>query len=179
LNHFAFFGDNNVAPWIILILGGVALVVLMFVLPTLTNRKRSAAISELRNGVGKGDLIKTVSGVIGTVVDVEDISPVDRVLVIETGAKGRETTLRMDIGGMLMIMKKAGQSQSEEVSVADEEPSFQDEAIALPQVTTEVVASSDNQAEIQEEEVKAEAKPKTKPEAKPKAAPTGKSPYKK
>ncbi|MCL2370084.1 MAG: preprotein translocase subunit YajC [Firmicutes bacterium] len=109
MNYLFIGGGNQGATIAIMVVLGIFVIGAFFVLPTLTNRKRRAAIHDLRNSVGKGDVIKTVSGVIGTVVDMEDISPVDKVMIIETGCEGCKTYMRIDFAGMLMIMSKAGQ----------------------------------------------------------------------
>ena len=95
-------------PMVLVIILVVVGLLAVMVLPMVANRKRGRAVLEMRDAIDKGDVIKTVSGVIGTVVDVEIVSPVDRIVVIETGLEGRKTTMRMDIAGVWGIISKAG-----------------------------------------------------------------------
>ena len=95
-------------PMILVIVLVVVGLLAVMMLPMFANRKRGRAVLEMRDCIGKGDVVKTVSGVIGTVVDVEAISPVDKVVIIETGCEGCRGYMRMDIAGIWGVIRKAG-----------------------------------------------------------------------
>ena len=61
---------------IIMIVVVVLLVVALIVLPMFTNKKRQKAIQELHNSIAVGDTVKTVGGIVGKIVAINDINAV-------------------------------------------------------------------------------------------------------
>ncbi len=61
------------------------MVVVLIVLPMFTNKRRNKAINDLHSSLRPGDVIKTVGGIVGTIVEIKEISPVDKEMVVETG----------------------------------------------------------------------------------------------
>jgi len=171
-----FIGGGNGPMIAILAVLGVLFIGVMFVLPAVTNRKRGAAIAEMRNSVQKGDVIKTVSGVIGTIVDMEEISPVDKVLIIETGCEGCKSFMRIDFAGMLTVMSKAGQPNpyveccngpKADDTVIEADDTVINEELPMSEVSVPAGAaeSTDNTQEVTQTETP--AKPKRSPVKKP------------
>lgn len=94
------------AEQIILIVLLAVMVVVLIVLPMFTNRRRNKAVNELYNSIVPGDVIKTVGGVIGEVKEVRQLTPVDKQIVIETGADGSKTTMVFDIQAVYQVLNK-------------------------------------------------------------------------
>lgn len=91
---------------IILIVLLAVMVVVLIVLPMFTNKRRNKAVNELYNSIAPGDVIKTVGGVIGEVKEVRQLTPVDRQIVLETGADGSKTTMVFDIQAVYQVLSK-------------------------------------------------------------------------
>ncbi len=94
------------AEQIILIVLLAVMVVVLIVLPMFTNRRRNKAVNELYNSIVPGDVIKTVGGVIGEVKEVRQLTPVDKQIVLETGADGSKTTMVFDIQAVYQVLNK-------------------------------------------------------------------------
>lgn len=129
---------------ILIVLLGLMVVVLI-VLPMFTNKKRAKAVNDLHSSVKQGDIIKTVGGVIGKVISVNEISPVDKEMVIETGIEGKKTTMVFDIQAVYQIVSKVSAptaSPYDAVTTADKKD---DEAI--DEVKQEIKAEKVEQAD--------------------------------
>lgn len=85
----------------------VLLIVALLVVPMFTNKKRAKQTDELHRSLKPGDLIKTVGGIIGTIKEIRQISPVDKEMVIETGEEGSKTTMVFDIQALYQVMSRA------------------------------------------------------------------------
>ena len=92
---------------IIMIVVVVLLVVALIVLPMFTNKKRQKAIQELHNSIAVGDTVKTVGGIVGKIVAINDINAVDKEFVLETGLEGSKTTMVFDFNAIYQVMSKA------------------------------------------------------------------------
>lgn len=122
------------AEQIILIVLLAVMVVVLIVLPMFTNKRRNKAVNELYNSIRPGDVIKTVGGIIGEVKEVREITPVDKQMVIETGAEGSKTTMVFDIQAVYQIVSKvaapAVETPAETVAETTAEPAVAEEAPA-------------------------------------------------
>lgn len=94
--------------WIYLILLG--LVVLMLVLPTITNRKRMKEYDQMVNALHVGDTIRTVGGVIGRITKISEKDGV-KTFILETGAKNNKTTMEFDIGSVGTVLKSTAKPE--------------------------------------------------------------------
>lgn len=110
--------------WIYLILLG--LVVLMLVLPTITNRKRMKEYDQMVNALHVGDTVRTVGGVIGRITKISEKDGV-KTFILETGAKNNKTTMEFDIGSVGTVLKstakpeeKAQKEEKKEETKAEE-----------------------------------------------------------
>lgn len=82
------------------------LVVALLVVPMFTNKKRARQTDELHRSLKPGDLIKTIGGIVGTIIEIRQISPVDKEMVIETGVGDNKTTMVVDIQALYMVMSR-------------------------------------------------------------------------
>ena len=94
--------------WIYLILLG--LVVLMLVLPTITNRKRMKEYDQMVNALHVGDTVRTVGGVIGRITKISEKDGV-KTFILETGAKNNKTTMEFDIGSVGTVLKSTAKPE--------------------------------------------------------------------
>ncbi|MCL2798320.1 MAG: preprotein translocase subunit YajC [Firmicutes bacterium] len=84
----------------------VVFVAAMFIWPMFSRKKNSTQANELYANLAPGDKVMTIGGIIGTIVEIEELSPVDKKILIETGAEGQKTTLWLDIKGIYQNISK-------------------------------------------------------------------------
>lgn len=89
---------------IIMIVVLVVIVVAMLVIPMFTNKKKQKEVNEMHSKVVPGAVIKTIGGIIGTVVEIRQTSAVDREMVIETGIGDNKTTMVFDMQALYQIV---------------------------------------------------------------------------
>lgn len=111
MNLFLSAEGNNATTWIFVGLL-VVLVVMLLVVPMFTNKKRAKQTNDLHNSLQPGDVVKTVGGIIGTVKEIRQISPIDKEMVIETGVGDNKTTMVFDIQALYMVMSRANSSSN-------------------------------------------------------------------
>lgn len=155
---------NGWTTWVFVALL-VVLVAALLIVPMFTNKKRAKQANELHNSLKPGDVIKTIGGIIGTIVEVRQVSPTDKELVIETGIGDNKTTMVFDIQALYQVISRADapvppvEAQASQEPAADAEQGEAAEAIAQP-VEQEVEAKSEEATVAVEapatEEVKAE-----------------------
>ena len=119
-------------PTIVFIVLLVVLIVALLVVPMFTNKKRAKQTEELHNSLQPGDLIKTVGGIIGTVKEVRQVSPVDKEMVIETGVGDNKTTMTFDIAALYQVMSRSSSTVAAKADNEDNtpEPEKADEVFA-------------------------------------------------
>jgi preprotein translocase subunit YajC len=94
------------AQQIVLIVVIVVLLAAVIVVPMFTNRKRQKQVADLHGSLEVGDTVTTVGGIVGTVVEVKTVSPVDKQFVLETGNETSKATLTFDINAIYLINNK-------------------------------------------------------------------------
>lgn len=125
---------NAIDPTTIIFIVLLALlIVALLIVPMFTNKKRARQTDELHRSLKPGDLIKTVGGVVGTIVEIRQISPVDKEMVIETGLEGSKTTMVFDIQALYQVMSRS----STIVPAGDEQPEKEDDAASSEQPAPE------------------------------------------
>lgn len=144
---------NAIDPTTIIFIVLLALLIIaLLVVPMFTNKKRARQTDELHRSLKPGDLIKTVGGVVGTIVEIRQISPVDKEMVIETGLEGSKTTMVFDIQALYQVMSRsstivpAGDEQGAEDNAADGEQTAP-EAEQPQRVVPDILADRMAQAE--------------------------------
>ena len=100
--------EGGMPPWVNWVFVGVlvVLVAALLIVPMFTNKKRAKQESERYNSLRPGDVIKTVGGIIGTVIEIRQVSPTEKELVIETGVGDNKTTMVFDIHALYQIVSK-------------------------------------------------------------------------
>ena len=109
---------NNKATSIIMIVIVVLLLVALIVLPMITNKKRQKQVQELHSSIAVGDTVKTVGGIVGKIVAINDVNAVDKEFVLETGIDGSKSTMVFDFNAIYQVMSKSGkpaEAKKEEV----------------------------------------------------------------
>ncbi|MCM1367383.1 MAG: preprotein translocase subunit YajC [Roseburia sp.] len=189
LSNMFLSAESNATTYIFVALL-VVLVVVLLVVPMFTNKKRAKQTSELHNSLRPGDVIKTVGGIIGTIKEVRQVSPVDKEMVIETGEGDNKTTMVFDIQAFYQVMSRAAGSSSQvfenedtsaqpTAEAASVEPVAEEEPVAekeQPQAAVEPTPEAEEAAVAVSQEPAAEVAPvqeeavEPTPVAKPKAA---------
>lgn len=142
------------ATTIVFIVLLVVLIVALLVVPMFTNKKRAKQTEELHNSLQPGDLIKTVGGIIGTIKEIRQVSPVDKEMIIETGVGDNKTTMTFDIAALYQVMSRTSSAAVEKTEEEDKatEPDVAEEKPAVEPIVAV------------EEPVAEEAKPESKDE---------------
>ncbi|MCL2862275.1 MAG: preprotein translocase subunit YajC [Firmicutes bacterium] len=83
----------------------VLLVGVIVVLPIFTNKKRRQQVENLHSSLRVGDKIMTVGGIIGTILKINKISPVDTEILIETGEGDNKTPLLIDVKALYQVLR--------------------------------------------------------------------------
>ena len=99
-------------PWIIIIVG---FLVFMIIMNKRNSAKRKQEVDELKNSIHVGDRIKTIGGIIGTIVAVNDNNG-EQEIVIETGLDGSKNTMVLDFQAIyqnLSYMQRKAEEEAE------------------------------------------------------------------
>lgn len=183
-------GDQNPGTIWIFVALLVVLVVVLLVVPMFTNKKRAKEANELHNSLKPGDLIKTVGGVIGTIIEIRQVSPADKEMVIETGVGDNKTTMVFDIQALYQVLSHVETPEEAEPAAAEGQEEVSD-TLAAPENEPEPIADTVEtpvqaaEPAVEEtaavaEEAPATEEPKAEAEdAAPKAKSTKKVPIKK
>ncbi|MCL2062122.1 MAG: preprotein translocase subunit YajC [Firmicutes bacterium] len=95
-NEGGFFSEPSSYILIVML---VLFVVVMFVFPIFSKRKKGQ-VNDLYVNLEVGDKIMTIGGILGTILEIKERSPMDKEILIETGAEGSKTTLWIDLKGV-------------------------------------------------------------------------------
>ena len=103
----ATWGAGEIVMVVVIVLMMVALIVI----PMITNKKRQKQIEELHNSITAGDTIKTVGGIVGTIVEIRQVNALEKEIVLETGLEGRKSTMVFDINAIYQVMAKGANAK--------------------------------------------------------------------
>lgn len=143
--------------WIYLILLG--LVVLMLVLPTITNRKRMKEYDQMVNALHVGDTVRTVGGVIGRITKISEKDGV-KTFILETGAKNNKTTMEFDIGSVGTVLKSTAKPEEKaQKEEKKEEPKAEEVKAGEKADETLEAPEAEEAEEVKDAEKVEEAKP--------------------
>ncbi len=120
----ATWGAGEIVMVVVIVLMMVALIVI----PMITNKKRQKQVEELHNSITAGDTVKTVGGIVGTIVEIREINALEKEFVLETGIEGRKSTMVFDFNAIYQVMAK-GSNAKLSASVANgakEEPTTEE-----------------------------------------------------
>ena len=94
---------NSFLPTILIVF--ILLGIVMFVMP-LFNKRKDQEKNEARNSISVGDVILTIGGIIGTVIDVETTPEGGQRFTIETGTESNKSTLTFDINALYSFISR-------------------------------------------------------------------------
>lgn len=140
-------GNNQVTTWIFVGLL-VLLIVALLVIPMFTNKKRAKQTNELHNSLRPGDVVKTVGGIIGTIIEIRQVSPTEKEMLIETGEGDNKMTMLLDIQALYQVMSRAAQPAA---PAADEKP-------VEPAEAASPVADTESEPKVEAEQAAADTK---------------------
>lgn len=155
-------GDGGLPPWVnwVFVAVLVVLVAALLIVPMFTNKKRAKQESERYNSLRPGDVIKTVGGIIGTVIEIRQVSPTEKELVIETGIGDNKTTMVFDIQALYQIVSKVPApavpvSDTADTAVADASTDDKAEATETAEAAPDAVENHDEPvvAQVADEQV--------------------------
>ena len=146
LNNFLISAKVDTQTIVMIVLLGIMVVVLVL-LPMLTNRRRNKAINEMNASLRPGDIVKTVGGIIGKIVDIRDVGPNDKEMVIETGVGDNKSTMVFDIQAVYQVVSKVDAPVAETPAAAVVEETPAEEA---PAVATEEAVAAENTVAAEE-----------------------------
>lgn len=98
----------------------VVMMIVMLVLPSVTQRKRIKEFNEMIDSLRAGDEIRTVGGIIGRIVRIKNHDN-ERTIILETGDKGSKTVMEFDITAVGMLLKSSGKKVEEKAEEAEKE----------------------------------------------------------
>lgn len=175
---------NNNTTTIVMVVILVVVLVGMMIVPIFSRRKQKKEVDQMMTGFGPGAVIKTVGGIIGKVISVNEISPVEKQMVIETGVGDNKTTMTFDTAALYQVLEPINRPientthTTEESNTAEPDLSIKDEIAAenansdtdttvLPFSEDETVSSNAEEPKADDSIVNAAAETKTEVEAKP------------
>lgn len=135
--------------WIYLVM--IGLVVVMLVLPSISNKKRAKEYNNMIDNLSVGDTVRTVGGIIGKISKINNKDGY-KTFILETGAKGSKTTMEFDIASIYTVLN------SKNAPAVKEEPKAEE---PKPEEKVEEV-KEEPKAEVVEEPKAEEKKPAKK-----------------
>ncbi len=106
---------------IIFVVAGV-LIVGMFVFNMLTSKKQRKAEEDRLKNLKIGDKVLMSCGIQGTIVEINEISPVDTNVVIRTGSEDEPCTLTFDVRAVYRTLDDNASNMAAESETNAEEP---------------------------------------------------------
>ncbi len=150
--------------WVYLIL--IVLILVMLIVPSITQRKRTKEYTNMIDNVGVGDTVRTVGGVIGRIVKINEKDGF-KTIILETGARESKTTMEFDIASIGVVLKSTKQAAEQ---TKTEEPAPATAESAEKAETTEGTTATNLEAAVPD---------KTKTDSKKSASKTSKKSSKK
>ena len=160
----------------------LVVVVLLFliVFPMFTNKRRQKQVEKLQEGVVVGAEIKTVGGIVGTIIAIREKSPVDKEIVIETGVGDNKSTMVLDMQAVYQVLTPAVKSAVTETAPvsaveerAEDKPAAESETENVDLFApVNTVSEQEPSAAVEEPAAKVEEKIATVEPSEPKAEET-------
>lgn len=140
-------------PWIIII---AAFLVFMIIMNKRNSAKRKQEVEELKNSIHVGDKIKTIGGIIGTIIAVNNDNG-EQEIVIETGLDGSKNTMVLDFQAIYQNLTYLQRKAEEEAAKKAEQERIKAER---HQLKDEKKDKKGKEEEVQE--VSTESEPENK-----------------
>ena len=92
---FNLLADNNQNGWVTYVIMGVIvlLIIGLFVWQSYSNKKKQKEAQDMMNNLQIGDKIKTIGGVCGYLVEINEA---ENTITIETGCEGKKSYVKFD-----------------------------------------------------------------------------------
>ncbi len=91
----------------------VLMIVVLFVMPMLSNRKRQKEANEVLDSLAVGDEIMTIGGIMGKIVELTTHESGEKLMVIETGEDANKTTMTFTVQALRLNYTKTKQRQEQ------------------------------------------------------------------
>ena len=102
MNNFLLAAENTSSVvWLILL---IAMVVVMLVLPSVSQKKRVKAYQEMQDRLRAGDKVQTVGGIVGKIHKIKETNGVKTVF-IETGDKSNKVVIEFDMNAIAGVVE--------------------------------------------------------------------------
>ena len=148
MNNFLLAAENTSSIiWLVLL---IAMVVVMLVLPSVSQKKRVKAYQEMQDRLRAGDKVQTIGGIVGKIHKVKETNGVKTVF-IETGDKNNKVVLEFDMNAIAGVVEGIQNPNADAPQVTETENTAEPETVDV----------SFDEPETNEANVKQE-KPKTK-----------------
>lgn len=98
-------------PWLILVM--VIFLAVMYLVSGFFQKKQKKADDEKLKQLKVGDKVLMSCGIIGNILRIDEVSPVDTYVLLETGEGDNKSTMTFDIRALYMVIKPP-QSEVEE-----------------------------------------------------------------
>ena len=118
-------GAASSIVWLVVLIG---LVIVMLIMPSITQKKRIQAYQEMQGRLKAGDKVQTIGGIVGKINKIKEKDGVKTVF-IETGDKNNKMIIEFDINAIAGVVEglpqttvvaSASQVETEETSQAEE-----------------------------------------------------------
>lgn len=114
---------TNIWLWVGII---AVFLVIMFVPQFFTRKKREKQVQSMFDNVKPGAQIKTIGGMICTVVKIIEITPVEKQILVETGEGDSRTTMLFDMQAVYQVLKPVVAEAVEETPAEPAEEIFEE-----------------------------------------------------
>lgn len=91
---------GSIVLWVVLI----AVLIVMLILPTFTQRKRNKEFMQMIDSIKVGDTVRTAGGIIGRVTKIMDKGEI-KTVILETGSKTDKSYMEFDIQMIGAVLK--------------------------------------------------------------------------
>lgn len=157
MNNLLLEGGNSTSSIVMLVVLGI-LIVLMLVLPSISNKKRVAAYREMQDGLKAGDKVQTVGGIIGRIVRINEKDGI-KTMVLETGDREHKMYIEFNLDAIAGVVTNENIAKAEATTTSLESEVLDDVNGNEPEV---VDVEFDGNTNEKNEEVKPQPKNSSK-----------------
>ena len=120
-------GSTSSIIWLVVLIG---LIVVMLVLPSISQKKRVQAYEEMKSRLRAGDKVQTIGGIVGKVVKIKEANGVQTIL-IETGDKTNKTVIEFDINAIAGVVEGLNNPNQDAPQVIEKEDELEEVDVAF------------------------------------------------
>ena len=97
----------------------VVMIVMMIVLPMITQKKRIKEFNDMVDSLKASDEIRTIGGIVGRIVKICD-KEYGKTIILETGDKGSKSVLEFDVAAVGLVLKQSSKKEKTVEQKAEE-----------------------------------------------------------